>query len=323
MCMLQVSDELTPLTKHLASHPFGTLDRRVTFDKKDSAIAVFDTKQHTSRISQHFGQFGRNDGEFYRPAGVTVSNLGEIYVADTGNKRIQVFDNNGVFLRSFTTRINGYTQSCPTGIAVVGNMFLVTDPVNNAVNMFDFRGKFTGQFGEDSIFERPASIAVDRTYGVVAISDQLGVRVFSAKGERRGGDIMIAGHVGPMANEVACNGRGEILVSCWYDHCVKVYDLNSGFKTRIGGRGEWLGRLERPRGVGVDKQGKIVVSDAGNRRVQLFDPRDRLGFCRLVAAPADGLREPYGVQALPDGRFVVVDNALSKVFSVSKSRCEP
>ncbi|CAH1230494.1 Hypp310 [Branchiostoma lanceolatum] len=88
--MLQVSDELTPLTKHLASHPYGTLDRRVTFDKKDSAIAVFDTKQHTSRISQHFGQFGRNDGEFYRPAGVTVSNLGEIYVADTGNKRIQV-----------------------------------------------------------------------------------------------------------------------------------------------------------------------------------------------------------------------------------------
>eukprot|EP00058_Branchiostoma_floridae_P015145 XP_002600633.1 hypothetical protein BRAFLDRAFT_95147 [Branchiostoma floridae] len=42
-----------------------------------------------------------------------------------------------------------------------------------------------------------------------------------------------------------------------------------------------------------------------------------------VAAPADGLREPYGVQALSDGRFIVVDNALSKVFSVSKSRCEP
>ncbi|KAI8480920.1 hypothetical protein Bbelb_413490 [Branchiostoma belcheri] len=313
----EVSDEVSPL------NPFGLLERRVTFAKKDSTIAVFDTKQHTSRISQHFGQFGREDGEFHRPAGVTVSNLGEIFVADTGNQRIQVFDNNGVFLRSFTTRINGYTQSCPTGIAAVGNMFFVTDPVNNAVNMFDFKGRFTGHFGEDTCFVRPASIAVDRTYGVVAVSDQLGVRIFSAKGERRGGGIMLAGHVGPIANEVACNGRGEILVSCWYDHCIKVYDLNSGFKTRIAGRGEWLGRLERPRGVGVDKQGKIVVSDAGNRRVQLFDPRDRLGFCRLVAAPADGLREPYGVQAMADGRFIVVDNALSKVFSVSKSRCEP
>ncbi|KAI8520905.1 hypothetical protein Bbelb_006590 [Branchiostoma belcheri] len=313
----EVSDEVSPL------NPFGLLERRVTFAKKDSTIAVFDTKQHTSRISQHFGQFGREDGEFHRPAGVTVSNLGEIFVADTGNQRIQVFDNNGLFLRSFTTRINGYTQSCPTGIAAVGNMFFVTDQINNAVNMFDFKGRFTGHFGEDTCFVRPASIAVDRTYGVVAVSDQLGVRIFSAKGERRGGGIMLAGHVGPIANEVACNGRGEILVSCWYDHCIKVYDLNSGFKTRIAGRGEWLGRLERPRGVGVDKQGKIVVSDAGNRRVQLFDPRDRLGFCRLVAAPADGLREPYGVQAMADGRFIVVDNALSKVFSVSKSRCEP
>ncbi|XP_019624999.1 PREDICTED: tripartite motif-containing protein 3-like [Branchiostoma belcheri] len=313
----EVSDEVSPL------NPFGLLERRVTFAKKDSTIAVFDTKQHTSRISQHFGQFGRDDGEFHRPAGVTVSNLGEIFVADTGNQRIQVFDNNGLFLRSFTTRINGYTQSCPTGIAAVGNMFFVTDQINNAVNMFDFKGRFTGHFGEDTCFVRPASIAVDRTYGVVAVSDQLGVRIFSAKGERRGGGIMLAGHVGPIANEVACNGRGEILVSCWYDHCIKVYDLNSGFKTRIAGRGEWLGRLERPRGVGVDKQGKIVVSDAGNRRVQLFDPRDRLGFCRLVAAPADGLREPYGVQAMADGRFIVVDNALSKVFSVSKSRCEP
>ncbi|XP_035686686.1 tripartite motif-containing protein 2-like [Branchiostoma floridae] len=306
------------MTKSTASHPFNPLERRVTFAKKDSTIAVFDSKQHTSRISQHFGQFGRADGEFHRPAGVIVSNLGEIYVADTGNQRIQVFDSSGVFLRLFTTRINGYTKSCPTGIAIVGNMFLVTDPVNNAVNMFDFRGNFTGHFSEDTVFDRPASISVDRTYGIVAISDQLGVRIFTAKGERRAGDILLAGHIGPIANEVACNGRGEILLSCWYDHCVKVYDLNSGFKTRIGGRGNWLGRLERPRGVGVDRQGKIVVSDAGNQRVQLFDPRDRLGFCRLVAAPADGLREPYGVQVLSDGRFVVVDNALSKVLVSNK-----
>ena len=39
------------------------------------------------------------DGEFSFPKSIAVSASGEVYVADTFNNRIQVFDTSGVFKR--------------------------------------------------------------------------------------------------------------------------------------------------------------------------------------------------------------------------------
>jgi tripartite motif-containing protein 71 len=38
-----------------------------------------------------FGTEGESDGQFIEPEGVDVDSEGNIYVADTGNSRIQVF----------------------------------------------------------------------------------------------------------------------------------------------------------------------------------------------------------------------------------------
>jgi len=48
-----------------------------------------------------FGSFGTGNGQFQVPQGVAVDSAGNIYVADTRNSRIQVFDSSGNFLFKF------------------------------------------------------------------------------------------------------------------------------------------------------------------------------------------------------------------------------
>ena len=49
-----------------------------------------------------WGSLGNGPGQFDTPHGIAVSPKDEIYVADRGNRRIQVFDPEGKYLREFT-----------------------------------------------------------------------------------------------------------------------------------------------------------------------------------------------------------------------------
>lgn len=52
-----------------------------------------------------WGSFGSGPGQFNTPHGVAVAPNGEVFVADRGNRRIQVFDQQGKFRRQFTIDI--------------------------------------------------------------------------------------------------------------------------------------------------------------------------------------------------------------------------
>ena len=49
-----------------------------------------------------WGSLGNGPGQFDTPHGVAIAPNGEVYVADRGNRRIQVLDQSGKFLRQFT-----------------------------------------------------------------------------------------------------------------------------------------------------------------------------------------------------------------------------
>ncbi|MFL6396701.1 MAG: hypothetical protein ACJ706_06035 [Nitrososphaeraceae archaeon] len=56
-----------------------------------------------------WGSLGSGNGQFYNPTGMTVAfPQGNVYVADTGNSRIQEFSNDGKF-------INKWSINTPTG----------------------------------------------------------------------------------------------------------------------------------------------------------------------------------------------------------------
>ena len=49
-----------------------------------------------------WGSQGNGEGQFRTPHGIAISPAGEVFVADRGNNRIQVFDTSGKFLRHFS-----------------------------------------------------------------------------------------------------------------------------------------------------------------------------------------------------------------------------
>ncbi|HUP27667.1 MAG TPA: flippase activity-associated protein Agl23 [Chloroflexia bacterium] len=99
------------------------------------------------------------DSKFFGPRGVAVGPDGNVYVTDTGNKRVQIFDPNGKYLRQISSGMSptklspGYpfTQpgelNEPIGIAVDGSgMVYVADTNNKRIQKFDAQGKFVAQW---------------------------------------------------------------------------------------------------------------------------------------------------------------------------------
>jgi DNA-binding beta-propeller fold protein YncE len=65
-----------------------------------------------------WGERGTKPGEFNTPHSIAADAKGNIYVADRGNRRIQVFDGEGAFLREFTIDVLYDTKARPA----IGNM---------------------------------------------------------------------------------------------------------------------------------------------------------------------------------------------------------
>ena len=93
--------------------------------------------------------YGRNlDGQFYSAEGVTVDSSGNIYVADSGNNRIQKFDSSGTYLSKFGSSGTGDGQfSTPRDVTVdsSGNIY-VLDKNNKRIQKFNSSGTYTTQW---------------------------------------------------------------------------------------------------------------------------------------------------------------------------------
>lgn len=157
------------------------------FDEKDNLYVTDILHEHQvwvispkGKVLKKFGHFEqaqtRFQGEsgFYYPHGVTTGKDGNIYVADSNNGRLQIFDKNGRFL-SFV-----YTGGLPRGIVIddLGRL-LVVDVLSHQVRVFDLKGKPLLEFGKqgvrDAEFNYPNGIAVDvrRIY----VTDRMNHRV--------------------------------------------------------------------------------------------------------------------------------------------------
>ena len=143
-------------------------------DAAQNKVLVFDCD--TYHLLREFG--GRSDaslapGTFDRPTNVAVNSEGDVFVVDTFNNRIQVFNADGQFVRLFGKQGNvAGTFMRPKGIAIDGdNHVYVVDSEFNNVQLFDAEGRvlmFFGGAGEGpGVFTLASGIAVDQQNRVI------------------------------------------------------------------------------------------------------------------------------------------------------------
>jgi hypothetical protein len=238
------------------------------------------------------GQEGLLPGQFNKPRGIAVASDGTIYIADTGNHRIQhmrpdgeVLDVWGEFASLEEGPALGGTFNEPWGIAISPNgTVYVADTWNHRVQYFTPDGEFLGMFGdfgqanEPDYFWGPRAIAVDE--------------------------------------------RGRVFVADTGNKRISLFTAEGIPLGQFGEFGWMLGQLDEPVGLALSGDGRLHVADTWNQRIQVFHEVDEDRYEAILEWPIDGWygqsldNKPY-LAIAPDGHLCTTDPDRYRVLCFS------
>ncbi len=116
---------------------------------------------------------GSGAGELRQPHDVVVDSNGDIYVADSGNDRIQVFNSSGVFLRQFGQNVFPRKTDI-RGVTLTEGGLWVSDKESERIYLFTRAGALVKSIGDaDSIvgeISRTRGLASDR-FGALYVAE--------------------------------------------------------------------------------------------------------------------------------------------------------
>ncbi|NIN67110.1 MAG: phospholipid carrier-dependent glycosyltransferase, partial [Anaerolineae bacterium] len=106
-----------------------------------------------------WGELGDGPGQFKEPRGVAVSLEGTVYVADTGNGRVLVFDASGEFLKQWGQGV----LAEPFDLALDGHgQLYVVDPGHDRLFVYSADGELLSGWGEGWWLFDPRGVGVDQ-----------------------------------------------------------------------------------------------------------------------------------------------------------------
>lgn len=284
--------------------------------------------RYKAEVVRTYGSKGRKPGQFNEPEGVAVGPNGNIYVVDSLNNRVQVFNSHLEFLFLFGKQRPGSLKK-PFDVAVrvsdvTSNAVIVADKYNNKLQLFREDGEFLEAYGKKgrknaAQFEGPSCVAVN-SKGHMIISDTLNHRIQVIKinseednevfGNKADGYLSFCDPVG-----VAIDHNDNIIVADYGHDRVQILSPE-GETLKVFGQGE----LSRPTHVAVSPCGNVFVSDSGNHRIQIFDSDGKFlwRFGSMGKEPGH-FQQPGGMSWLSNGHLVVsdVDNCRLQIFDCS------
>jgi 4-amino-4-deoxy-L-arabinose transferase-like glycosyltransferase/sugar lactone lactonase YvrE len=126
--------------------------------------------------SEIWGGPGTDNGLFKEPRDIAVDREGNVYVADTGNRRIQKFDSQGEFLLAWDGGEEKFVEPLAVVVTSQGQVF-VLDSEPGWIYRFTADGESLGRFaGPKAQFFHPRGMAIDAQDNIY-IADTGGCRL--------------------------------------------------------------------------------------------------------------------------------------------------
>jgi sugar lactone lactonase YvrE len=241
-------------------------------------------------------------GHFNLPYGVATNGLGELYVLDTHNDRIQWFTPQGKLIKIWGSRGTAPGQfSTPRGITVdvFGNVW-VADHANHRVEKFTYDGRLLGVFGANGgdgahgsgpgEFFEPRGVSSD-AQGNIYVAEMVNQRVQVLRNDGSflrmwgkggtGGYDQFGSAFGEfkLPYQTAIDGQGLVWVTDTDNERVQVFTPEGQFVRAFGANGadgtigNGPGEFQKPYGAASDCRGNIYITEQENRRVQVFGER--------------------------------------------------
>jgi len=222
-------------------------------------------------------------GDFWSllgPRGVAADAFGNVYVADTGNNRIQKFDSSGTYLTPWGSLGTGEGQlNSPQGLAVDSSGYVyIADTNNNRIQKFDSSGTYLTPWGSlgtgEGQFNSPQGLAVDSS-GNIYVADTGNGRIqkfdssgtFSAQwGSQGSGEGQFDAPRG-----IAVDSSGYVYIADTNNNRIQKFDSSGTYLARWGSPGSGEGQFDSPQGLAVDASGNVYAADTNNNRIQKFD----------------------------------------------------
>ncbi|MFN4251482.1 protein kinase domain-containing protein [Deinococcus sp.] len=112
--------------------------------------------------------------------------------------------------------------------------------------------------------------------------------------------------------------QGQVFVLDAEAHQVVVFDALGRFIRRFGGRGQGLGRFEKPSGIVAAPDGHVYVLDTGNHEVQRFSAQGEYlsRYAFRLDRNSDSLRPLEGLGVDQFGAVYIVDSVARKVRKI-------
>ncbi|MDC0662343.1 6-bladed beta-propeller [Marinobacter sp. SS21] len=243
-------------------------------------------------LARHWGEQGHGRGQFNNPTGIAVT-ADEVFVADAGNSRIQVFDKLGRYKRGFGSTVLGR----PMNLAIAGDRLYVPDYFKDVIHVFTLDGEYRRAIEADDGLTSPGGVAV-RPDGTLLIADTYGQRVVHLDPAGKRLESWNGRGIGPGAfnypTDVAVALDGGFYVADGYNDRVLQFSRDGEFVHKWGGpfamniHGPFKGWFSVVTSVAVGPDGMVYVADFYNDRIQKFTPWGRFltAFGTLSQGPA-------------------------------------
>ncbi|MGO9487873.1 MAG: hypothetical protein ACLQBB_02450 [Solirubrobacteraceae bacterium] len=271
------------------------------------------------------GQFNFGSSQnFTQPPGGGIAVTGSyVFVADSGNDRIERFNLQGGEPLAWGTKGSAPGQfSYPRGVAANEGEVVVSDDDNHRIERFNTEGAFEAEAGTSGTgpgqFGFPYGVALDAA-GDVYVADDINDRVVKLNPQL--GFVGAWGGFGTKPGQLAfpralaSDPAGDTYVADTANDRIEVFSPEGEYVRTIGYSARGPGELTAPEGLAVDPTGRLLAADTDSDRIELFAPGSDLfaGQWTVAGGHASGFNAPDGIGVDPAGSVFVADRANSRL----------